>query len=136
MRSITATVDLDASPDRVWDVLTDTAGHATWNPFITRVSGTLAVGEKIHVRIAPPGGKQMSFRPTVTEFRPGHRIAWLGHLGILGLFDGAHSFTLTPLSEVVAPDWSSARTSPACSCGSPADCSTGPPPDSKACTER
>jgi hypothetical protein len=99
MRQITATVDLDAPPDRVWAVLTDTAKHATWNPFITKMGGTLAVGQKLQIRIAPPGGKPMSFRPTVTDVQPQHRLAWLGHLGFPGLFDGAHSFTLTPIAN-------------------------------------
>lgn len=99
MRHISATVDLDAPPDRVWAVLTDTAKYSTWNPFITKLGGTLAVGQKLDVRIAPPGGKPMSFRPTVTDVQPAHRLAWLGHLGFPGLFDGAHTFTLTPIAN-------------------------------------
>jgi hypothetical protein len=97
MRHITATVDLDAPPECVWAVLIDTAGHAAWNPFITNIAGTLAVGEKLNIRVAPPGGKPMDFHPTVTDVQPLHRLAWLGHLGVPGLFDGAHSFILTPL---------------------------------------
>jgi len=97
MRHVSATVELDASPERVWAVLVDTAGQAAWNPFITSITGTLAVGERLTVRIAPPGGKPMTFRPTVTDVQPPHHLAWLGHLGIPGLFDGAHTFALTPL---------------------------------------
>jgi hypothetical protein len=99
MRAITATVDLDATPEHVWDVLTDTDGHAAWNPFITKMAGTVEVGKKLDIRIAPPGGKPMSFRPTVTDVHPAQRLAWLGHLGFPGLFDGAHTFTLTPLPD-------------------------------------
>jgi hypothetical protein len=99
MRHISATVDLDAPPERVWAVLTDTAKYSTWNPFITKLGGTLAVGQKLDIRIAPPGGKPMSFRPTVTDVQPAHRLAWLGHLGFPGLFDGAHTFTLTPIAN-------------------------------------
>jgi hypothetical protein len=39
----------------------------------------------------------MSFHPIVTDVQAAHRLAWLGHLGFRGLFDGAHTFTLTPL---------------------------------------
>ena len=99
MRQITATVDLDAPPERVWQILTDTAGHSAWNPFITKMAGTLEVGQKLDITIAPPGGKPMSFRPTVTDVQPAQRLAWLGHLGFPGLFDGAHTFTLTPLPD-------------------------------------
>jgi hypothetical protein len=97
MRTVTSTIDLDASPAEVWQVLTDTGAHADWNPFITELRGTLEVGNRIDVRIAPPGARPMSFRPTVTEVEPGRKLAWLGHLAFPGLFDGAHSFTLMPL---------------------------------------
>jgi hypothetical protein len=96
MRQVTATVSLDGTPEHVWQILTDTDGHAAWNPFITRMSGDLAVGQKLDVRIAPPGGRAMTFHPTVTDVDEPHRLAWVGHLGIHGLFDGAHTFTLTP----------------------------------------
>jgi hypothetical protein len=97
MRTVTSTIDLDASPEEIWRVLTDTGAHADWNPFITELHGTLEVGKRIDVRIAPPGARPMSFHPTVTEVEPGRKLAWLGHLVFPGLFDGAHSFTLTPL---------------------------------------
>jgi hypothetical protein len=97
MRTITRTVELDATPQQVWDVLTDAPAHADWNPFITNMDGDLEVGRQIEVRIAPPGGKAMTFRPTVTHADPAHHLAWLGRLLLPGLFDGAHSFTLEPL---------------------------------------
>jgi len=99
MRTITRTVELDATPQQVWEVLTAARAHAHWNPFITRMDGALEVGRRIEVRIAPPGGKPMTFRPTVTHVDPAHHLAWLGHLLLPGLFDGAHSFTLEPLPD-------------------------------------
>jgi hypothetical protein len=99
MRIVTSTIDLDASSEEVWRVLTDTGAHADWNPFITELRGSLEVGSRIDVRIAPPGARPMSFHPTVTEVQPARRLAWLGHLLFPGLFDGAHSFTLEPLPD-------------------------------------
>ena len=99
MRTITRTVELDATPQQVWEVLTDAPAHAEWNPFITKMDGDLEVGRQIEVRIAPPDGRPMTFRPTVTDVDPAHRLAWLGHLFVPGLFDGSHSFTLEPLPD-------------------------------------
>ncbi|WP_159792157.1 SRPBCC domain-containing protein [Puerhibacterium puerhi] len=96
-RTITAAVDLDAAPRQVWDVLADGPSHAGWNPFLTRLDGTLTVGSRLDVRIAPPGGRPMTFRPAVTAVEPGRRLAWLGRLVLPGLFDGEHSFVLDPL---------------------------------------
>lgn len=113
MRHIETSVDLPAEPSVVWDHLSDTASMAEWNPFITFMSGTLAVGERLRVRIAPVGGRPMTFKPRVTVLQPDHRLEWLGTLGIPGLFDGRHSFTLTPAGEghtrlVQAEDFSGA----------------------------
>jgi hypothetical protein len=99
VRIVTTTVELDAPPEEIWRVLTDTGAYSRWNPFITELSGNLQVGNRIDVRIAPPGGRAMSFHPTVTDLEPGRKLAWLGHLLIPGLFDGAHSFTLEPLPD-------------------------------------
>ena len=41
----------------------------------------------------------MTFKPRVTVVEPGRRLEWLGTMGIPGLFDGQHSFALTPLGE-------------------------------------
>ena len=89
MRTITSTIDLDAPPEDVWRILTDASGHARWNPFITNMAGTLVVGHKLDLQVVPPGGKAMRFRPTVTDVQPAHRLAWVGHLGFPGLFDGS-----------------------------------------------
>jgi hypothetical protein len=97
VRTVTRTVELDAAPEEIWRVLTDTAAHSRWNPFMTELHGTLEVGNRIDVRIAPPGGRPMSFHPTVTDLEPGRKLAWLGHFLVPGLFDGAHSFVLVLL---------------------------------------
>lgn len=91
----------------------DTAAMGSWNPFITSVSGVFEVGERLTVRIAPVGGRPMTFKPRVTVVEPGRRLEWLGTMGIPGLFDGRHSFTLTPVGEertrlVQAEDFSGA----------------------------
>lgn len=44
--SITATIDIDASPRAVWEVLTDFAAYPDWNPFVDRSEGTPEVGTR------------------------------------------------------------------------------------------
>ncbi|HEX6351723.1 SRPBCC domain-containing protein [Actinophytocola sp.] len=94
MRRITVTTEIAAPVEVVWARLTDTASFASWNPFMPSLEGMLAVGEKLTVRITPPGGKGMTFRPTVTAVEENHRLEWLGRFLVPGLFDGRHSFTL------------------------------------------
>jgi hypothetical protein len=87
-------IDIDAPPSTVWEILSDLNGYAEWNPFIVSSSGDVAVGEKLKNRMQPPGGKAMTFKPTVTEVDAGHGFEWLGRLGVPGIFDGRHRFEL------------------------------------------
>ena len=87
-------IDIDAPPSTVWEILSDLDGYAEWNPFIVSSSGDVAVGEKLNNRLQPPGGKAMTFKPTVTEVEVGHTFEWLGRLGVPGIFDGRHRFEL------------------------------------------
>jgi hypothetical protein len=92
-------IEIDATPERVWQILTDFDAYPDWNPFITRISGTANVGQRLTNRMQPPGGRAVTFRPTVLEADPGRRLRWLGHLLVPGIFDGEHSFTIQPLGE-------------------------------------
>ncbi|MEO3771217.1 SRPBCC domain-containing protein [Micromonospora sp. B9E7] len=92
---ISTTIDIAASPQAVWKVLTEFAAYQDWNPFMRRIEGTAEVGTKLVVHLSPPGGRSMTFKPTVLTADPGQELRWLGKLGFGGLFDGEHSFVLT-----------------------------------------
>jgi hypothetical protein len=61
--------------------------------------GELRAGARLSVEIAPPGGRAMTFRPTVIAVETERELRWLGHLLVPGLLDGEHSFRLEALSE-------------------------------------
>lgn len=99
MKTIETTETIDAPPERVWQVLTDLDSYAEWNPFIIEGSGRVAVGEKLKLRMQPPGGRAMTFRPLVLESDPDRELRWRGRLLVPGIFDGEHWFRLTPDGE-------------------------------------
>jgi hypothetical protein len=96
MSSIETSIDIAASPARVWSVLTDFAAYPQWNPFITRIAGAPVVGGRLVVTIQPPGRKAMMFRPVVLVATPDVELRWRGRLLMPGLFDGEHAFRLAP----------------------------------------
>jgi hypothetical protein len=98
-RSISRSVEIDAPPDRVWRELADTAAYPGWNPFIKRLDGELREGATLEVEIEPPGGRRMTFKPTVTAAEPNRELGWLGHLLVRGLFDGEHRFEIDDLGD-------------------------------------
>jgi len=87
-------VDIDATPDIVWNILTSLGEYVEWNPFIVKASGDIVVGNKLVNRLQPPGGKAMTFKPVVTAVEPAQAFEWLGRLGLPGVFDGRHRFEL------------------------------------------
>jgi len=87
-------IEIDASPETVWAVLTDLDSYADWNPFIISASGQVEVGEQLINRMQPPGGRAMTIKPTVTEVETASVFEWLGVLGFSGVFDGRHRFEL------------------------------------------
>ena len=97
MKTLHTAIEIAASPEAVWAVLADLANYPRWNPFIPRIAGALAPGERLEVRLTPPGGGGMTFRPTVLAATPGRELRWLGRLLVRGLFDGEHRFALEPL---------------------------------------
>jgi hypothetical protein len=101
MLSLRTEIDIAAPPAAVWDVLTDFESFPEWNPFIRRIEGVLAPRARLLVRIQPPGGRAMSFRPTVLRLEPERELAWRGRTLLPGLFDGEHLLALDPLGAGV-----------------------------------
>jgi hypothetical protein len=99
MRELRREIDIDAPPSAVWAVLTDTGSYPDWNPFIRRFSGDLREGAKLDVRIEPPGGRAMTFNPTVLTVENERELRWLGRFLLRGLFDGEHIFELEALGD-------------------------------------
>ena len=94
MKTIRVVTDIAAPVETVWAELSAVSAYAEWNPFITSFQGELVEGSRVEVRIAPPGGRPMTFRPTITAVEEGKRLEWLGRLVLPGVFDGRHSFLL------------------------------------------
>lgn len=99
MKELCTQIEIEATPDRVWEILTDFAAYPEWNPFIHMIQGQAAVGSKLEVRIEPPGGRAMTFKPTVLEAAPRRELRWLGRVLVPGLFDGEHSLRIEPIGD-------------------------------------
>ena len=98
-KQIETDIEINASAETVWGILTDFEAHASWNPFIREISGVPKEGERIKAFIQPAGGKGMMFKPTVLKAEENRELRWLGKLLIPGLFDGEHYFRIEPIGE-------------------------------------
>ena len=96
-RTLQADIEIQATADQVWEVLTDFTGYRDWNPFVVEASGTPRPGQRLELQMRLPGRRPMTFRPEVLDADPGRKLRWLGRLLLPGLFDGEHSFSLEPI---------------------------------------
>ena len=78
-------------------MLTDFPAYGEWNPFIRSIAGTAREGERLTVRLEPPGGNGMTIKPTVLAAEPDRELRWKGRLVVTGLYDGEHTFRIEPL---------------------------------------
>lgn len=96
--TLTARIDIDASPDQVWEVLADLEAYPQWNPFMVSAKGKIEVGATLTNTMRGADGEDMVFDPTVLVADPGEQLRWVGKVPPGLLFDGEHSFVLTEIS--------------------------------------
>ncbi len=97
MTTIETHILIEAPPSKVWGILTDFPAMPEWNPFIRAISGSLAQGARLNVRIAPPGQSAMTFKPSVLVASPERELRWIGALMGRSMFAGEHYFVLDPI---------------------------------------
>ncbi|MDX1629072.1 MAG: SRPBCC domain-containing protein [Fulvivirga sp.] len=99
MRELRTEIKINASAESIWKILMDFDRYPEWNPFILSIIGRPKLRERLKVTIKPAGSKPMVFKPKVTMHKANERFAWLGHLLMIGLFDGHHIFEIEVLSD-------------------------------------
>lgn len=96
-RELRAETQIDASPQQVWDVLTDFRSYPRWNPFIVSAVGEPRVGARLTNKLSDDGGT-MTFKPKVLVAKPGQELRWIGRFGMPGIVDGEHYFLLQEIA--------------------------------------
>jgi hypothetical protein len=90
-----AEIEINASPEKVWAILTDASKYPEWDPEMIRLDGKIALNEKI---TANTKLSDRAFPVTVTEFVPNKQMTWTGGMP-LGLFTGVRVFKLEPTGK-------------------------------------
>ena len=96
VRVLDTYVDINAPPQRVWEVLIDFPAWREWNPFIPSITGKLEVGAHLRITVSPPSIKSMEFKPKVFAVRLGEEIIWGGSF-LLFIYRGDHAILIEPL---------------------------------------
>lgn len=92
MKEIKTEIIINASPSRVWNVLTDFSAYSDWSTFIESIEGEPIKGTRLRNTMVLNDRPQV-FKPIVTRVESNQVFEWEGRLP-LGLFIGQHYFIL------------------------------------------
>lgn len=87
-------INVRATPDRIWALLTNAADFARWNSTVTSIKGSIAQGQKLELRVPT---SDRTFWPKVTELVPLRHMVWRD--GMAPMFKGERTFTITPRAD-------------------------------------
>jgi len=93
MKELCTEIEIQAKPDKVWQVLTHLDRYPEWNPFITLAAGKPKVGEKVDITVRS-GTKDIVLHCVVVRVEPNKELCWKYHVISPFLFSGEHSFII------------------------------------------
>ena len=92
-------IAINATAERVWQVLVSFSDYQHWNPVIPSAQGNATRGSTLRVLIRWPRLGPSNYALEVLAAIPGRELRWLGHYKIVGLLDGDHSFMIESIGE-------------------------------------
>lgn len=99
MTEILTEIEINASPQTLWRILTDLERYSEWNPFIRESHGHAVLGAILTCRPEVVKGRIETFYPVVTTVIRERAFAWTGHVLFPWLAQGEHIFELEPISD-------------------------------------
>jgi hypothetical protein len=96
MKELRTEIEIQASPEKVWQILTDLDKWPEWNPFIHHAVGKAQKGEAVDITFRS-ASKEMTLHCTVINAEPNRELCWKYHVILPGLFRGEHSFVIEPM---------------------------------------
>ena len=95
MREIRTEMQISASPEKVWALITDFKNWKNWNPIVNAVSGDAALGAKLRVTMRGKDGKDGgAYEPILLEYSAPSLLRWRGKMMAGFLFTNDKIFEL------------------------------------------
>ena len=96
MKELRTEIEIQATPEKVWQVISELDKYPEWNPFIHHAIGKTKIGEKVDITFKT-GSKEMTLHCMVIKVEPNRELRWKYHVGLNTLFSGEHSFVIEPI---------------------------------------
>lgn len=98
MKELCTEIEIKASPEKVWKILTNLDRWTEWNPFIHHAIGKAQAGETVDITFQS-ATKEMTLHCTVVKSELNRILCWKYYIFLPGLFKGEHSFTIEPMGS-------------------------------------
>lgn len=103
MREVKTEVEIAATPEQVWQVITDVKNWDQWSPIIQKSEGETSLGSQLSITMVSEegkGGKDGPFyQPTVTLFEPHRSFRWRAYMMNGFIFTNDKSFQIEPTAN-------------------------------------
>lgn len=93
-KSVRHEIIINASPEKVWQVLTNTDAYPEWNPTMQLVKGNVKVGNKVTYKFSQDTDKSYEVPITVREIIPQKLLNQYGGTPLILTYD--HRYNLEP----------------------------------------
>lgn len=101
MKRISTEIKIKAKPEKVWEILTRFADYELWNPFITKIIGEAALGNKIEVHVRTMKGKDRIYHPKITRLEVNKELRWQGKAFLPKVFEGERIFQIASVQSEI-----------------------------------
>lgn len=96
-KSVQTEVVIEASPEAVWQVLTDVEQYKEWNPVFEYKDGQLNQGNKVVYKVTEAENKSAVMSAKVIKLTPNKVLNQTG--GLWGVITFDHTYTLTEVEQ-------------------------------------
>lgn len=97
MKTLRTQIQIQGTPEQVWNVLTDFDRYTDWNPFICRAVGLAEPGSDLIIQCQGLGWQPTTLHCEIVDFVPQQSMSWKWKIGANWMCWGSQQFTIKPL---------------------------------------
>lgn len=93
---VQTSVDIEASPETIWSLLTEFSVYDNWNPMLRDVTAKLIIDDKFGFSVIQTETKKLKLKAKMVDIQANQYLAWRGgHPWVLG---GEHYFRIESIA--------------------------------------
>jgi len=96
MKRVESEIEVSASPEQVWSVLTDFRKWPQWNRVMPGLEGELVEGGRVELKLAVPGRRTSWQKPRLVRVAENRELRWHDQVLHPKVFVSEHWFELEP----------------------------------------